>query len=94
MCSCASGFEGRSNCKQVRMVEFLFEDIFRVERLDPDGKKFDKGIYVPRRLFSFTRKFQFKILSLSLSLSECLNFDYSLQICYLGNLGLGLGSSL
>jgi hypothetical protein len=54
MCSCASGFERRSSCKQVRMVEFLFEDIFRVERLDPDGKKFDKGIYVPRRLFSFT----------------------------------------
>ena len=81
-----------ATCKQVRMVEFLFEDIFRVERLDPDGKKFDKGIYVPRSLFSFTRKFQFKILSLSLF--ECLNFDYSLQICYLGNLGLGLGSSL
>jgi hypothetical protein len=32
-------------------------------------------------------------LKFSLSLSECLNFDYSLQICYLGNLGLGLGSS-
>lgn len=72
------------------MVEFLFEDIFRIERLDPDGKKFDKGIYVPRCLFFFTRNFQFNILSLS----ECLNFDYSLQICYLGILGLVLGSSL
>ncbi|KAJ9558036.1 hypothetical protein OSB04_012650 [Centaurea solstitialis] len=25
-----------------RMVETLFEDIFRVDRLDPDGKKFDR----------------------------------------------------
>lgn len=30
---------------QVRMVEFLFEDIFRIDRLNPDGKKFDKGTY-------------------------------------------------
>ena len=26
-----------------RMVETLFEDIFRVDQLDPDGKKFDRG---------------------------------------------------
>lgn len=24
--------------------EYLFDDFFRVIRLDPDGKKFDKGI--------------------------------------------------
>lgn len=28
------------------MVEHLFEDIFIVTRLDPDGKKFDKGNFV------------------------------------------------
>lgn len=27
----------------LRMVETLFQDIFRVKGLDPDGKKFDKG---------------------------------------------------
>lgn len=26
-----------------KMVETLFEDIFRVEGLNPDGKKFEKG---------------------------------------------------
>lgn len=26
------------------MLEFLLDDIFEVERLDPDGKKFDKGM--------------------------------------------------
>lgn len=25
------------------MVETLFEDIFRVDTIDPDGKKFDRG---------------------------------------------------
>ncbi|XP_068635572.1 DNA-directed RNA polymerases II and V subunit 8A-like isoform X2 [Aristolochia californica] len=25
------------------MVDFLFEDIFTLTKLDPDGKKFDKG---------------------------------------------------
>lgn len=29
------------------MVEHLFEDIFTVTRLDPDGKKFDRGIILP-----------------------------------------------
>jgi hypothetical protein len=86
MCRCSSGFEGRSSCNlQARMVEFLFEDIFRIERLDPDGKKFDKGIFVPRCIYSFLLE-TFSLI--------CLNFDYSLQICYLGILGLVLGSSL
>lgn len=26
------------------MVELLFEDIFTLTRIDPDGKKFDKGL--------------------------------------------------
>ncbi|PQQ03939.1 DNA-directed RNA polymerases II and V subunit 8A-like [Prunus yedoensis var. nudiflora] len=26
----------------VRMVDFLFDDIFTIEKVDPDGKKFDK----------------------------------------------------
>jgi hypothetical protein len=26
------------------MGELLFDDIFRVERVNPDGKKFDKGM--------------------------------------------------
>lgn len=26
------------------MGDFLFEDIFTLTRLDPDGKKFDKGL--------------------------------------------------
>ena len=30
-----------------KMVEHLFEDIFTVTRLDPDGKKFDRGIILP-----------------------------------------------
>jgi hypothetical protein len=25
------------------MAEHLFEDIFDVQRIDPDGKKFDRG---------------------------------------------------
>lgn len=28
----------------VRMVDFLFDDIFTLEKVDPDGKKFDKGL--------------------------------------------------
>lgn len=34
------------------MVELLFEDIFVLMRLDPDGKKFDKGFKL-----SFDRNF-------------------------------------
>ncbi|KAB1219436.1 Membrane-associated 30 kDa protein, chloroplastic [Morella rubra] len=57
---------GESNCPQrtlcllvlraylqVRMVEFLFEDIFRIDRLNPDGKKFDKVIRVEARSEKF-----------------------------------------
>lgn len=28
------------------MVETLFEDIFTVTNIDPDGKKFEKGIHL------------------------------------------------
>ncbi|KAK4566520.1 hypothetical protein ACB098_04G021100 [Castanea mollissima] len=35
------------------MVEFLFEDIFRIERLNPDGKKFDKVIRVEAKSEKF-----------------------------------------
>lgn len=28
----------------------ILEDVFKVERLDPDGKKFDKGMPMPSRL--------------------------------------------
>jgi len=30
--------------KEEKMNELLFDDIFMVETLDPDGKKYDKGM--------------------------------------------------
>ncbi|XP_030940057.1 DNA-directed RNA polymerases II, IV and V subunit 8B-like [Quercus lobata] len=38
---------------QVTIVEFLLEDIFRIERLNPDGKKFDKVIRVEAKSEKF-----------------------------------------
>jgi hypothetical protein len=34
-------FAGRMSSSNI----IMFEDIFVVDKLDPDGKKFDKGIY-------------------------------------------------
>ncbi|RWW87774.1 hypothetical protein BHE74_00003374 [Ensete ventricosum] len=35
------------------MVELLFEDIFTLTRLDPDGKKFDKGMIHSFTIFEY-----------------------------------------
>lgn len=32
------------------MVDVLFDDAIKVERLDPDGKKFDKGMLLEASL--------------------------------------------
>lgn len=32
------------------MIEVLFDDAIKVDRLDPDGKKFDKGMFMEASL--------------------------------------------
>lgn len=34
------------------MSEFLYDDIFKIEDLDPDGKKYDKGMLLGSQLLS------------------------------------------
>lgn len=43
------------------MVETLFEDIFRVENLDPDGKKFDKVSRIEARSDQFEMYMQLDV---------------------------------
>ncbi|KAA8527263.1 hypothetical protein F0562_034640 [Nyssa sinensis] len=44
-----------------RMVETLFEDIFKVDRLDPDGKKFDKVSRIEARSEQFDMYMQLDV---------------------------------
>jgi len=39
--------------KEEKMGELLFDDIFMVENLDPDGKKYDKGKHTSHFFVSF-----------------------------------------
>lgn len=52
--SAASG--ARSSSINLKMAGVLFEDIFNVKDIDPEGKKFDRGEYDRHRTFSYTRK--------------------------------------
>ena len=55
------------------MVELLFEDIFTLTRIDPDGKKFDKGSPIDS---------QFSSRSLCLTLSiDALSNDEQFLFC-------------
>lgn len=38
------------------MSELLFDDIFKVEDIDPDGKKYDKGMYTSCFFYIFEEK--------------------------------------
>lgn len=43
------------------MLEFLLDDIFEVERLDPDGKKFDKVSRIEARSTNFDMYMQLDV---------------------------------
>lgn len=40
-------------CQQLNMAGVLFEDIFNVKDIDPEGKKFDRGEFISE--FTFQR---------------------------------------
>lgn len=39
----------------VEMVDVFFDDAIKVDRLDPDGKKFDKGMFMEASLLVLCR---------------------------------------
>jgi hypothetical protein len=88
MCRCSSGFEGRNSCKR-EWLSFFLKIFLGLSDSTQMVKSLIK-VYMFRDAYSFL----LETFSLIFSLSECLNFDYSLQICYLGILGLVLGTSL
>lgn len=55
-----------------RMGELLFDDIFRVERVNPDGKKFDKGMLMECWCL-FTRQCFSSWVSLFIAFAVCLD---------------------
>lgn len=67
------------------MVELLFEDIFTVTRLDPDGKKFDKVSRIEARSEQFDMYMQLDVNTeiyplnvgekFTMGLASTLNFD-------------------
>ena len=59
------------------MVDRLFEDIFEVLRLNPDGKKFDKGIII----ICFLRFYASKLFSLKLELLVVTRVEAKSETC-------------
>lgn len=44
------------------MLTFYFDDTFVIEQLDPDGKKFDKGLYLEAFSISISYLFDFILI--------------------------------
>lgn len=64
--------------QSLRMVDRLFEDIFEVLRLNPDGKKFDKGIII---IICFLRFYASKLFSLILELLVVTRVEAKSETC-------------